>query len=520
MILPANSRKPARWLALALLAATAGGCQLFRGDAGGVAEPDYWPTEGWQTVSPESQGFDSAALADGLLAIREDGTRVHSLIAIRDGYVLLQATYYPYDGSTYHDLASVTKSVTTTLIGIAADQGLLDLDDPMVSFFPDWTIANLDARKQAVTVRHLVGLTSGLACDPDGDEVDLNAMRATDDWLQAALDRPSVAAPGARFVYCGPDMHILSGILQEVTGMTAEAFARVHLFGPLGITEVFWMADPQGRSRGWGDLSLFPEDAAKLGLLFLQGGRWEDQQVVSSEWVAQATTAQASTGRNRAEDYGYGWWVSAKSEEIPYFSADGRGGQYVRVFPGLHVIVATTGGGFSDVGHVTDYLGAAIRDPENPLAEDPTAVARLETVIHDLTRKPTAQAVPPMPAMATAITGRTYRLEASPMPIESVRLDFDGSDQAVAYLKIGGEDEAREIPLGLDGVYHMGLGVHGHQLGARGSWIEEDTFMLEYDEIARIEAWTITLKFRGDDVRFTIYGHSSPGLTTIDGTAP
>lgn len=520
MILPNVERKLALWLGSALLAATAGGCQFFLGDAGGSAEPDYWPTEGWQTVSPESQGFDSAALAEGLLAIREDGTRVHSLIAIRDGYVLLQAIYYPYDGSTYHDLASVTKSVTTTLIGIAADQGLLELDAPLVSIFPERTIANLDERKQAVTVRHLVGLTSGLACNPDGDEGDLSAMRATDDWLQAALDRPSVADPGARFVYCGPDMHILSGIVQQVTGMTALEFARANLFGPLGITEVYWATDLQGRSRGWGDLSLFPEDAAKLGLLFLQGGRWEDRQVVSSDWVAQATTAHATTGRNWAEDYGYGWWVSRKSEEIPYFSANGRGGQYVRVFPGLNVIVATTGGGFSDMGDVTDYLGAAIGDLENPLPENPTAFARLETVIGDLTRKPAAQAVPPMPQLATAITGRTYRMEASPMPIESVRLDFDGSDQAVAYLKIAGEDGVREIPVGLDGVYHMGLGVDGHQLGARGSWTEGDTFMMEYDEIARIEAWTITLKFRGDDVLFTIYGQASPGLITIDGTAP
>jgi CubicO group peptidase (beta-lactamase class C family) len=481
---PRANRRPPQTLCfilVLLVTAAVAGCRRAQPEVAAVPPPDYWPTEGWRTASPEAQGFRSGALADGVLAIRDDGTRVHSVIAIRDGYKLLDATYYPYDGSTYHDLASVTKSVTTTLIGIAADRGLLDLDAPMVSFFPDRTIANLEERKQAVTVRHLVGLTSGLACDPEGDEGDLTAMRSTEDWLQAALDRPNVAAPGSRFVYCGPDMHILSGIVQQVAGMTALEFAQAHLFGPLGITEVYWATDLQGRSRGWGDLSLFPEDAAKLGLLFQQGGRWEDQQVVSQEWVTQATTAHASTGRNWAEDYGYGWWVSRKSEEIPYFSANGRGGQYVRVFPGLNVIVATTGGGFSDMADVTDYLGGAIGDLENPLPEDPTGLAQLEAAIHELTLAPTASPVPPLPEMAKAVTGRTYRMEASPMPIESIRLDFDGSDQAVAYLKIAGEDGTRMIPVGLDGVDHMGLGVDGHLLGARGVWTADDTFTLEYD---------------------------------------
>ena len=128
-----------RTLPFILLALAAAGCQPAAPDAVAVRPPAYWPTQGWQSVAPETQGFNSAKLAEGLQAMRADGTPVHSLLVIRDGYLLLDTNFYPYDASTYHDLASVTKSFMTTLIGIAADQGLLDFDAPLVSFFPDRT---------------------------------------------------------------------------------------------------------------------------------------------------------------------------------------------------------------------------------------------------------------------------------------------------------------------------------------------------------------------------------------------
>ncbi len=506
-------------ISLILLAALAAGCRPSAPEAAAPPGPAYWPTRGWQSVAPEAEGFASAKLAEGLLGMQADGTRVHSLMMIRDGYVLLDTTFYPYDGSTVHDLASVTKSFMTTLIGIAADQGLIDLDAPLVSYFPDRTIANLDERKQAVTIRDLVSLTSGLECNPAGDEQDLAAMRATDDWVQAALDRPSVAAPGTRFVYCGPDMHLLSGVLRQATGMTALEFARANLFGPLGITEAVWDTDPQGNNRGWGDLALLPQDAAKLGLLFLQGGKWEGKQIVSPEWVAEATRAQHPTGGNWAEDYGYGWWASRQGEAVPYFSANGRGGQYVRVFPGINAIVATTGGGFSDASSVTDYLGAAIGDLENPLPENQLGVEQLEAAIEAVNEPPAAQPVPPLPEMASAVSGRTYVMEPSPMPIESLRLDFDGSDQAIFTFKVIGEDGVREVPVGLDGVYRLSLRDDVQLQGAHGAWSDADTFVIDYDEIADINGWTMTLDFQDDVVKLQMMSPSSPGLFKLEGRA-
>ena len=120
-----------------------------------VAAPDYWPTQGWQTSTPEEQGLDSVKLAEGLRSIQQKNIPIHSLLVIRNGRVVLDATFYPYNGQSLHSVASVTKSLTSTLIGIAIDQGKLSLTDKLVSFFPDTTIANLDGRKNDITIRDL-----------------------------------------------------------------------------------------------------------------------------------------------------------------------------------------------------------------------------------------------------------------------------------------------------------------------------------------------------------------------------
>ncbi len=129
-------------------------------------------------------------------------------------------------------------------------------------------------------------------------------MVASDNWMQFALDRELVSEPGTQFVYDSANMHLLSAIVQKATGMTALDFARKYLFEPLGIREVKWLADPQGVTRGWAELKLSPRDAAKIGYLFLNKGQWEGKQVVSREWVEQATQRQieADDGEDKTQD--------------------------------------------------------------------------------------------------------------------------------------------------------------------------------------------------------------------------
>jgi CubicO group peptidase (beta-lactamase class C family) len=447
--------------------------------------------QAWSTSTPEEQGFDSARMAEGLLAIKEKGTLIHSLMVLRNDRVILDANFYPYDGSIYHDLASITKSVMTTLIGIAADQGKLSLDDRMLSFFPDREIANRDERKEKITIRHLASMSSGLGCDPVDDEITLNKMRATTDWVQYALNMPVVKEPGTRFVYCSVNMHLLSAILQEATGMSALEFARENLFGPLGIQDVYWPADPQGVTHGWGDLCLHPADMARLGSLFLHNGQWEGQQIVSRAWVKSALQGYMK-GTGRVEDYGYGWWIGQPDHE-PEFLAAGNGGQKIKVYPRLNLIVVVTGGGF-EYSEIEPYMLAAMGDMEKPLPANPGGVASLNAALAGIVQGPQPEPVPPLPATAKAISGKTFIFGPNPILL-SMRLDFEDpkGGEATFELAVKNEPGQRVGVVGLDGLYRSSR--EGRPILARGSWTDEQTFVMDYNEGPGISLYRFRLHF-------------------------
>jgi CubicO group peptidase (beta-lactamase class C family) len=468
-----------------------------------------YPGDSWSSSTPEEQGIDSEKLADALAAMKKDRVPIHSLLVVRHGRVIVDAYFYPYDGSTYHDVASITKSVMTTLIGIAADQGLVDLDAPIVSYFPDRKIANLDARKKSITVRHLASNTSGLHCIASSGELTLQQMQESADWVQYALDLKALNEPGKYFNYCSPGMHLLSAILQEATGMTALEFARTNLFEPLGITEVDWPADPQGTTRGWGDLALRPPDMARIGYLFLQEGRWGERQVVSREWVRQATRVQITTGEE--DDYGYGWRVASPDADLFFYLATGRNGQRILVVPDLDAVIVTTGGGFEwsqIVGSMLEVFGK----PQGTLPANPRAVERLEQVVAGLAEPPAPEPVPPRPEIAAAISGKTFTFPANGLGLESLRLEFS-DDPAIAVLTIELAHEAgpRESLVGLDGVSR--LNRSGRPTAARGWWQEGGEFLVEYSEGPGLNLLMMSLRFEGGGVEFSA---SRPGHRSLE----
>jgi len=470
---------------------------------GGTANPpapDYWPTEAWQSSPPEAQGIDSALLADALLAWHQQNVQIHSLLVVRNGYMVADATFYPYDGQTIHDVASVTKSVMTTLIGIAADQGKLDLDDKMVSFFPDRAIANLDARKEAITVRHLVSMTSGLQCVRDGMEGStIIEMERRPDYVQFALDLPVAYEPGSQFVYCSPAISLLSPILQQATGMSTLAFARQYLFEPLGIGDVLWETDPQGYYVGHGDLSLHPHDMAKLGLLFLQQGQWEDKQIVSRRWVKEASTAQSETP-SEEDPYGYGWWLTPDLEGV--YRADGRNGQYIYILPRWNMLLVTTGGGF-DIEEIGESLLGIIGEMEETLPANPAGVARLEEATAAIAQPPAAGPVAPLPDIAQAVSGQTYVFEPNLVGLEIVAFDFDNSAEATGHVKVAGEPIAA-MPIGLDGVYRFRFDDVGRLVAIRGTWTDPQTFVLEHNSVTANDQLVLQFHFQGDRVEVTV----------------
>jgi CubicO group peptidase (beta-lactamase class C family) len=428
-----------------------------------VQAPDYWPTNGWQSRSPEEMGIDSNRLAKGLLDLQANGSGIDSLLIIHDGYVVLDAYFAPYDGSFPHDFASVTKSVTTTLIAIAADQGYIDLDRSVVSYFPNRTIANLDERKQRMTVRHVVGMVDGMQALCDGDEKNLDAMRATSDWVQTALDRPMVAEPGTKFCYDSPGFHLLSAILQNATGMTLFDFAQKNLFEPLGIRDANWNLDPQGFTRGWGDLHLFPADAAKIGFLFLHRGQWDGKQIVPESWVLEAVRAHS---RKVGDDYGYGygWWISPAD----YYAA-GRQGQIVRVLSSKNTVVVTTGGGF-DYSETESFLIPILILLNNSLRANLEGQAALTAALNTIQKDSATSSATPSSSLIEAVSGNNYLCESNPLGVETIRPDFNDATQAALAARINGVDDSWAI--GTDGRYR--LNPNGEAL--RGYWSDAQTF--------------------------------------------
>jgi CubicO group peptidase (beta-lactamase class C family) len=446
--------------------------RLLKGNQ--VSAPDYWPTQGWRTTTPEEQGFDSAKLAEGLQAAREKGMEIDGLMLIRDGKVMLDATFYPYDGTFPHDVASVTKSITTTLIGIAEAQGKLDLDDKLVSFFPDRTIANLDEHKEQITIRDMVGMRNGFKSKCiQGDQANIAEMTAAPDWVQFALDRKVTQKPGGSFCYDSPGMHLLSAVLQQATGMTELEFARKYLFEPLGIQEIAWKTDPQGYTFGPGDLHLKPADAAKIGFLYLNNGIWEGKQIVPAEWVEEAVKPQVQA--NADESYGYGWWF-----EDDIFYATGRGGQKIFVVPALDAIVVSAGGGY-EYDEIDPYITGSMVDLENPLPANPEGLAKLEAALETIQQPASPFPEGGQPDTSVVKSGETYVFSPNHLSLVKASLNIDDPAEVVFWFEATTGEKA-SWPIGLDGQYR--LAADGQ--ATRGYWADPTTFIFETFDIGHM----------------------------------
>jgi CubicO group peptidase (beta-lactamase class C family) len=296
----------------------------------------YWPTDGWRTATPESQGIDAALLSKLAEEIEARHVPLHSLLIIRNGYLISETYYQSYGPETKHDVWSVTKSVVATLVGIAARNGDIgDLQTPLADLFPGRVGPEADPDKAAITLEQLLTMTSGL--DWVESDPTFGQLYRSRDWVRFMLDLPMARKPGAEFSYCSGCSHLLSAIVAETTGENPEALARRELFEPLGIRDYVWETDPSGLPIGGWGLRLTPRDMAKLGLLYLRQGMWDGRQIIRSDWVLQATRRHTSTDGDLG--YGYQWWTYPRWNA---FAALGRDGQTIWVAPDYDLIVVTT----------------------------------------------------------------------------------------------------------------------------------------------------------------------------------
>ena len=304
-----------------------------------VEPSPYWPTEGWRASTPEQQGMDSEILAEMLDELIERGYNIDSISVVRNGYMVLDVAVYPYQSSNQHIIYSCTKSIVSALIGIALEEGYLkSVDQPLLEIFADREVANLDSSKQSITLEDVLTMSSGLLCRDSylyrwrGIE----EMRASDDWVQYMLDLPMAEPPGTQFEYCNGGSFLLSAIIQEMTGMTALAYAKENLFGPLGISDVSWLSNPDGISIGWSDLRMLPHDMAKIGYLYLNEGIWDGEQILPREWVIESTKKHIEA--TLQDGYGYQWWVDSPD----VYMALGYAGQFIFVAPELDLVAVFT----------------------------------------------------------------------------------------------------------------------------------------------------------------------------------
>jgi len=303
----------------------------------------YFPDTEWTASTPEEQGMDSAILDEMMQFIEDSDAPIHGLVVTRNGYIVEEGYWSYYTNTSTHHIFSCTKSFTSTLIGIAIKEGFIDnVSQKVLDFFPEMTIENVDARKEAMTLEHVLTMTTGLDWNEHNnsyfDPTNMyNQMFDSPNPIQFFLDLPTAYDPGTHWEYTTGASHLLSAIIQESTNMTTRDFAEDYLFDPLNMTVGGWNVDLQGINNGGTQLYVTPHTMAKLGLLYLSNGTWDGQEILSAEYVTQAITPQATIAPGL--DYGYQWWLDTTSDT---FSARGTEGQYIFVAPEYNISVAIT----------------------------------------------------------------------------------------------------------------------------------------------------------------------------------
>jgi CubicO group peptidase (beta-lactamase class C family) len=330
--------------------------------------------DGWETASLQSVGMDPGPLEDliELIANTEDHL-LHSILIVKDDKLVFEA-YWPgtdlipaslepvardFDRETLHYVASVSKSVTSALVGIAIDRGLIaGVDEPFFAFFPEHDDLKT-AENSPIAVEHLLSFSSGYDWNEfvygfDDPRDSHYQMFNTPDPVRHLLGRTVTFTPGSEFHYNSGDTNILGEIVRKTSSSaTLVDFADEYLFQPLGIDAFEWVRFPLANDVTFasGGVSLRPRDMAKLGALYLNGGSWSGERIASQAWVETSTEEAIPLVGNYRTLYGYGynWWLGRsqfKDRRVEYFRASGWGGQQVYVFPELEMIIVFTAGGY------------------------------------------------------------------------------------------------------------------------------------------------------------------------------
>ena len=314
---------------------------------------DYWPTQEWRTANPASLGMNPEKLTDLENLVKSQYKNINGIIVVRKGYIVFEKYFNGFGPLDAHHVASVTKSVTSALIGIAVDAGYIkSIEDKVLDYFPEYVTGASDIQKRTITIRHLLTMTAPFAwktADRRGNEP-LDRLRRQRDWVTYILNLLGREGQPGRFQYCTAGAHLLSAIITRATGENTREFANGRLFRPTGMQEIpdhsmksfgqedvfgknvtGWIKDPNGNTTGGWGLTISPRDMARFGFLYLNHGLWEDRQVISTKWIDESTALNSNK-------YGYLWWLREEDNLFSY-SALGSGGNVICCIPGKDLVV-------------------------------------------------------------------------------------------------------------------------------------------------------------------------------------
>lgn len=331
--------------------------------------------DGWETASLQDVGLNPVPITNLMEELLNRNDHLyHGLLIVKDGKLVLEEyfdgsdmdifdglnqVYREFDRETLHYQASVSKSVTSILVGIAMDNGFLPgVDVSVLSLCPEYADLT-DGQRELITIHHMLAMCSGLDWDEstyahDDPLSHHYQMLFSDDPVRFVLSLPMIAEPGASFHYNSGTTNVLGDLVRKKSGLVLTEFARQYLFEPMGIEEFEWMRCLTATDVTFasGGLYLRPRNMAKLGQLHCQEGQWNGEQLVSADWVRASTTESISMPSSMVEPYhsygyGYQWWLERyNSGAIDAYSARGWGGQYIVVLPAVDLVVVFTGGAY------------------------------------------------------------------------------------------------------------------------------------------------------------------------------
>ena len=453
--------------------------------------------------SPEQQGIASADLLAFIDAADKEIDTMNSFMLVRHGHMVAEGWWAPYDRDTPHMLYSLSKSFTSTAVGFAVAEGKLNLDDPVLKFFPDEAPADPSANLRAMRVRDLLRMNTGNQLEAPIRVND--PAQQTETWVKTFLTHAVPFKPGTHFLYNSPATYMLSAIVQKVTGVTVLEYLRPRLFEPLGFKDPVWVSSPQGITAGAYGLSVRTEEIARFGELYLRNGMWNGKQVIPATWVQQATSMQTSTGSAPASDwdqgYGYQFWRSRHNS----FRGDGAFGQYCMVIPELDAVVAITSG-VRNMQQVMNLVWDKLLPAMKPgrLAENPAARRQLEARLATLKVKfPSGSASSPLSA---SVSGKWFEFAENDRGIKAVSFDFNSTSPTLIVRTADGETRmtvAADIWSKGRGLFTNALdrilSVPANPLAATsGAWTSLDTFTVKIVLYETPFYSTLHFKFDGD----------------------